>query len=79
MYSYEAITKGLLGVKTTSNSLNDIVSELSKLTPKIKSNKLRIEELVSLLSTNEGELDSRSKVVLLMGKQALLDFELDGE
>lgn len=79
MYSYEAITKGLLGVKTTSDSLNDLVSELSKLTPNVESNKVRIEELVTLLDTDEEGLDSRSKVVLLMGKQVLLDFELDGE
>ncbi|WP_019612770.1 AAA family ATPase [Psychromonas ossibalaenae] len=79
MYSYEAITKGLLGVKTTSNSLDDLVSELSKLTPEIESNKARIESLVAMLSTNESELDSRSKVVLLMGKQAILDSDLKGE
>ncbi|MFT4927364.1 MAG: putative ATP-binding protein involved in virulence, partial [Phenylobacterium sp.] len=79
MYSSEAITKGLLGVKTTSNALDDIVTELSRLTPKIESNEARVKELIELLSTNESELDARSKVILLVAKQAILDRDVEGE
>lgn len=79
MYSYEAITKGLLGVKTISTSLDDCVSELSKLTPEVTTHEIRVKELIALLSKNVNELDSRSKVVLLMGEQAILDHDLAGK
>lgn len=73
MYSYEAIIKGLLGVKTTSNIMDQLISELTTLTPDFKAHETRIIELVEQISTSESELDSRSKVALLMGKQAILD------
>jgi predicted ATP-binding protein involved in virulence len=73
MYSYESITKGLLGVKATSSLLDGLISELSTLTPKFKGNEKRVKELVEQIGVHENELDSRSKVALLMGKQAILD------
>ena len=78
MYSADAITKGLLGANTNSNSLVDIVSELANLTPNIEGNEQRVKELIAKLKENEQGLDSKSKVALLMAEQALLDNKLAG-
>ncbi|AZL86831.1 hypothetical protein EIJ81_21250 [Aliivibrio salmonicida] len=73
LYSYEAIIKGLLGVTTNSNNLIDIVNELASLTPNIKLNKDRVNELIGKLTLIEDKLDSKSKVVYLMAQQAIDD------
>lgn len=74
-YSYEAIVKGLLGVDTKSDSLSDIISELSSLIHEAKYNKERIGELIKLLSSVGVNLDIKSKVILLMAQQAISDLE----
>jgi predicted ATPase len=74
-YSYEAITKGLLGVTSTSNALDEVVIELSNLTDKVESNEKRVEELINQMAKHQDELNPRSKVVLLMAKEALLNFQ----
>jgi predicted ATP-binding protein involved in virulence len=75
MYSYEAIAKGLLGVKTNSDDLLQITDELSSLIMNITDNQARVYQLVEKLSSVEGGLDSRSKVILLMARQAIEDLE----
>jgi len=75
MYSYEAIIKGLLGVKTTSNTLDELVSELSDLTSRIEDNRERVEMLIAELNSSKSKLDSRSKVTLLIAQQSILDLE----
>ncbi|MDV2314611.1 AAA family ATPase [Vibrio cholerae] len=75
LYSYDAIVKGLLGVSTNSDDLTQITSELSSLIPDIEENQVRVNELIAKLAPVEGELDSKSKVLLLMAKQALEDLE----
>lgn len=79
MYSTEAITRGLLGVKSTSNSLDELVVELSDLTPDVEANRTRVEELIALLGKSENAMDARSKVALLLARQAILDLDLAGE
>ncbi|QWL72375.1 AAA family ATPase [Aeromonas hydrophila] len=73
-YSYDAIAKGLLGVNTNSQSLSEIMSELSSLTSDVALNRVRIQELIEHISPVEARLDSKSKVILLMAKQAIEDF-----
>lgn len=75
LYSYDAIVKGLLGVNTNSNDLTQITSELSSILPNIVKYQTRVRELISKLTPVEGELDSKSKVLLIMAKQALEDLE----
>ncbi|WP_165388145.1 AAA family ATPase [Vibrio vulnificus] len=75
LYSYDAITKGLLGVSTNSDELFQITSELSSLITNIEENQIRVNELIEKLSPVEGELDSKSKVILLMAKQSIEDLE----
>ncbi|WP_080544718.1 AAA family ATPase [Vibrio splendidus] len=75
LYSYDAITKGLLGVSTSSDELFQITSELSSLITNIEENQIRVNELIEKLSPVEGELDSKSKVILLMAKQSIEDLE----
>lgn len=73
LYSYEAIVKGLLGVDTNSSSLNKKINELYDLTYNIDKNIPRAKLLIDELSEIEKELDSKSKVILLMAKQAIED------
>jgi len=73
MYSYESILKGLLGVESKSDSLIGIVNELASLTTDINLNMDRVDELIYKLSSVKGQLDSKSKVVLLMAQQAKQD------
>ena len=75
LYSYDAIARGLLGVNTNSNDLSEITSDLSSLISNVALNKVRIQELIEQLSPVEVRLDSKSKVIFLMAKQALEDFE----
>lgn len=78
MYSYESILKGLLGVDSTSNLLNEQLELMAAL---IKNKPIDIEELkkvVNSIEPHEAQLDSKSKAFLLLGKNALLDAN-DGE
>lgn len=75
LYSYEAITKGLLGVSTRSDDLNQITDELTSLTTDIESNQDKVSALIEKLSAVEGNLDSKSKLALIMAKQAIEDLE----
>lgn len=75
LYSYEAIIKGLLGVTTSSDDLSKITNELASLTANIEKNPVRVNELIKKLSPVEGELDSKSRVTLVMAKQAIEDLE----
>ena len=75
LYSYEAITKGLLGVSTNSDDLNKIIDELTSLITDIEHNKDKVSALIVKLSVVEGDLDSKSKLALVMAKQAIEDLE----
>lgn len=75
LYSYDSIIKGLLGINTTSDMLTKITSELSSLITDVEKNRTRVNDLINELSPVEGELDSKSKVILLMAKQAIEDLE----
>jgi predicted ATP-binding protein involved in virulence len=75
LYSYEAITKGLLGVSTNSDDLTKITDELTSLTTDIEKNQDRVNKLIRKLSFVEGELNSKSRLILVMAKQAIEDLE----
>jgi predicted ATP-binding protein involved in virulence len=73
MYSYESILKGLLGVESTSDILNDQLDEMAHIVHKEPLDKERLKELIESISPYETKLDSRSRAFLLLGKNALLD------
>lgn len=73
MYSYESILKGLLGVESTSDILNDQLDEMAQIVHQEPLNKGRLKELIELIAPHEAKLDSRSRAFLLLGKNALLD------
>ena len=73
MYSYESILKGLLGVESTSDILNDQLDEMAKIVHQEPLNKVRLKELIESIAPHETKLDSRSRAFLLLGKNALLD------
>ncbi|PSV29852.1 hypothetical protein C9J44_21195 [Photobacterium sp. GB-27] len=75
LYSYEAITKGLLGVSTSSDDLSQITDELTSLTTDIENNQDKVNVLIEKLSAVEGKLDSKSRLALVMAKQAIEDLE----
>tara|TARA_R110001583_G_scaffold66894_1_gene191787 strand:- start:18999 stop:20228 length:1230 start_codon:yes stop_codon:yes gene_type:complete len=78
MYSYESILKGLLGVESTSDILNDKLDEMALLVNQESLNKERLKELIDSIEPQEAQLNSRSRAFLLLGKNALLD-STDGE
>ena len=75
MYSYDSIAKGLLGVDTRSQELGELVSELGSLINSVEHNRIRVNEIIEKLSEVENELDSKSRVVLLMAREAITDSE----
>ncbi|MGN5130511.1 AAA family ATPase [Aeromonas hydrophila] len=75
LYSFDAITKGLLGVKTNSDELFKITDELLSLINMVEINRTRVNELIEKLSSVGGGLDSRARVILLMARQAIEDLE----
>ncbi|EKB24589.1 hypothetical protein HMPREF1170_00854 [Aeromonas veronii AMC35] len=78
MYSYESILKGLLGVDSTSNLLNEQLELMAQLIQQRPINKDELQKVVNLIEPHEAQLDSKSKAFLLLGKNALLDAN-DGE
>jgi predicted ATP-binding protein involved in virulence len=78
MYSYESILKGLLGVESTSDILNERLDEMAQLVNQEPLNKERLKELVDSIEPHEAQLNARSRAFLLLGKNALLDSN-DGE
>jgi len=73
MYSYESILKGLLGVESTSDILNELLDEMAELVHQEPLNKERLKELIDSIEPHESQLNSRSRAFLLLGKNALLD------
>lgn len=73
MYSYESILKGLLGVESTSDILNDQLDEMARIVHQEPLNNGRLKELIESIAPHEAKLDSRSRAFLLLGKNALLD------
>lgn len=73
MYSYESILKGLLGVESTSDILNDQLDEMAQIVHEEPLNKGRLKELIESIAPHEAKLDSRSRAFFLLGKNALLD------
>lgn len=73
MYSYESILKGLLGVESTSDTLNNYLDEIAELISQKPLNIERTSELVELIEPFESKLDSRSRTFLLIGKNSLSD------
>lgn len=78
MYSYESILKGLLGVESTSDILNKQLDEMAEIMNQKPVNTERLQELIDSIQPYEGQLNARSRVFLLLGKNALLD-SADGE
>ncbi|EKP0309523.1 ATP-binding protein [Aeromonas veronii] len=78
MYSYESILKGLLGVDSTSNLLNEQLELMAQLIQQRPIKKDELQKVVNLIEPHEARLDSKSKAFLLLGKNALLDAN-DGE
>ena len=73
MYSYESILKGLLGVESTSDILNAQLDEMAEIINQDPINTERLQELIDSVEPHEGQLNSRSRAFLLLGKNALLD------
>lgn len=73
MYSYESILKGLLGVDSTSDILNEQLDEMAELIRQKPLNKQRLRELTDSIEPYEAQLNARSHAFLLLGKNALLD------
>lgn len=73
MYSYESILKGLLGVESTSDLLNDQLDEMAQLVNETPLNKERLKELIANIEPHEAQLNARSRAFLLLGKNAILD------
>ncbi|MEZ9919678.1 AAA family ATPase [Vibrio breoganii] len=78
MYSYESILKGLLGVESTSDILNEHLDEMAELIHQEPLNKGRLKELTDSIEPYEAQLNARSRAFFLIGKNALLDSN-DGE
>jgi predicted ATP-dependent endonuclease of OLD family len=78
MYSYESILKGLLGVESTSDILNEQLDEMAHIVNKKPLNNKLLKELIDSIEPYEAKLNSRSRAFLLLGKNALLDSN-DGE
>lgn len=73
MYSYESILKGLLGVESTSDILNEKLDEMALIVQNEPLKKERLKELIDSIKPHEAQLNSRSRAFLLLGKNALLD------
>jgi predicted ATP-binding protein involved in virulence len=78
MYSYESILKGLLGVESTSDILNERLDEMAYIVNQVPLNNARLKELIDSIEPHKAKLNSRSRAFLLLGKNALLDSN-DGE
>jgi predicted ATP-binding protein involved in virulence len=78
MYSYESILKGLLGVESTSDILNERLDEMAYIVNQVPLNNARLKELLDSIEPHKAKLNSRSRAFLLLGKNALLDSN-DGE
>jgi predicted ATP-binding protein involved in virulence len=73
MYSYESILKGLLGVESTSDILNQQLDEIAQLVRQAYLDKSRLVPLIQAIEPFETKLDPRSLAFYLLGKNALLD------
>ncbi|EHM8926311.1 ATP-binding protein [Salmonella enterica] len=73
MYSYEAIVKGLLGVDTQSDLLNNQLDKLALLINEVVVDTDALQQVIASIQPYENQLDMRSRTFLLMGKNALLD------
>ncbi|EIV7688695.1 ATP-binding protein [Citrobacter freundii] len=73
MYSYEAIVKGLLGVDTQSELLNNQLDKLALLINEVIVDTEALQQVINNIQPYESQLDMRSRTFLLMGKNALLD------
>jgi hypothetical protein len=72
---YSAIMEGLLGTKTTSLLLDNLILEISQLASTENKDYERLKYLVDKIRPVENKLDSRSKAFYLLGINALLDME----
>lgn len=75
LYSYSAVMEGLLGTKTTSLLLDDLIMEISNLVNSEGKDYAKLRHLVDKIKPLESKLDSRSKAFYLLGVNALLDME----
>lgn len=73
LYSYSAVMEGLLGTRTTSKILDEIISEIAALTQSKNGNNEKLRQYVNKISASENELDSRSKAFYLLGINSILD------
>ncbi|KLV60415.1 AAA family ATPase [Citrobacter sp. MGH104] len=74
VYSYTSIIKGLLGESGNSSELEDLLSEIDKMS---KDNDFgsRFIELSALLEQNFSVLDARAKAVFMGAKAKMVDWE----
>ncbi|MBU6957576.1 ATP-binding protein [Pseudomonas sp. CVAP len=73
LYSYSAVMEGVLGTRTTSKLLDEIISRIASI---VNSGDVNSEELSGLLEKIrpvEGKLDSQSRAFYMKGMNALLD------
>ncbi|EBL2007015.1 ATP-binding protein, partial [Salmonella enterica] len=70
---YEAIVKGLLGVDTQSELLNNQLDKLALLINEVIVDTEALQQVINNIQPYESQLDMRSRTFLLMGKNALLD------
>lgn len=74
-FTYSAVMEGILGTKTTSMLLEDIILEISELTNSQTIDYSKLDALIDKVRPLEDKLDSRSKSFYLKGVNTLLDRE----
>lgn len=74
IYSYSSIIKGLLGENTNSNDLEELLSELSKLSENNKYNS-RFDTIISILQENIDVLNPKAKATFLGAKSKFIDWK----
>jgi len=75
LYSHTSVIEGLLGTKTTSILLDNLISEITDLINSGSNDYQKLENLINKVKPLENKLDSRSKAFYLLGVNALLDME----
>lgn len=75
LYTYSAVMEGILGTKSTSKILDDLINEIAIMAQSSNINTKTLREHILKVSTSENSLDSRSKAFYLLGVNALMDAE----
>ena len=75
LYSYSSVMEGILGTKTTSKILDDIISQIAEIVNSDKINYSQLADLIEKVKPLEKKLESREHAFYLRGVSALLDQE----